>query len=425
MPKAISCAAVAALLCLLPSCIRITRPSDDRVILRYVTWGLVPEEIQITKDILAEFERTRSNIKIEYIFTAGGSDYYGKILSMIAAGTPPDVFYMQPERFAGFAARNALLDLDPYVAEDHEFAITNFYPVIIDAFRWEGRLYGLPADSGTFVLYYNQDLFDKAGVSYPDESWDWQALLNAAQKLTKQDAQGRYTQFGYCVRDWMEMVWQNGGDMLTTDGKRCLLNTPEAKEALRFYTDLTNKYHVSPSSQVASLLSGMDPEQMFLNGKLAMIPTGRYVLPRFRQIKNFQWDVAPLPKGKQRASLIVGLGFCIPRETRHPKQAWELAKYLAGEKGMTAFTRRGVFMPALKSLTESAVFLDPTQPPKNDHAFIDALPYGYAFPKHPRIAEMMDIIGRELEFVYVNTQTAEQACDNMTDNINQLLSEEP
>ena len=92
---------------------------------------------------------------------------------------------------------------------------------------------------------------------------------------------------------------------------------------------------------------------------------------------------------------------------------------------MTAFTRRGVFMPALKSLTESTVFLDPTQPPKNDHAFIDALPYGYAFPKHPRIAEMMDIIGRELEFVYVNTQTAEQACDNMTDKINQLLSEEP
>jgi len=146
-----------------------------------------------------------------------GSSYNVKLNAEAVAGTLQDIFIV-PD-FLEYVRRGVLLDLTPYVEKYHAWDyLRQIYPALLNFHIVDGKLYGVPYNLNTSVLYYNRTLFDREGLAYPTEDWTWKELLEAAQRLTKRDARGRLIQAGLVsqfIRFWAlwngARFWNEGG----------------------------------------------------------------------------------------------------------------------------------------------------------------------------------------------------------------------
>ncbi|NIR00161.1 MAG: extracellular solute-binding protein, partial [Gemmatimonadales bacterium] len=159
---------------------RDSRP--DEVEITLFTWTR-PGELAINQELCERFEVEHPGIRVEVV-NEPGDRAMDKLQAMVAAGNPPDVMSIHGAFFTPLAAKGALLDLDPLIAEDPTFDLEDFYPALVELCRHEGKLFSLPRYTSVYVLFYNRDLFDGAGLRYPEETWTWDDYLAAARKLT-------------------------------------------------------------------------------------------------------------------------------------------------------------------------------------------------------------------------------------------------
>jgi multiple sugar transport system substrate-binding protein len=149
--------------------------------LSVIHWGS-EEEKDLVADWIAQFNEEFPDITIEQIHVP--QNYWDKVATMMAAGTPPDLMYMGYPEMALYASEGTLLPLDDYIDNDPDVNREMYFPALMDAFKRDGKLYGISKDWNTQVLYYNKTMFDEAGLSYPDDTWTWDDFLDAAKNMT-------------------------------------------------------------------------------------------------------------------------------------------------------------------------------------------------------------------------------------------------
>lgn len=365
------------LIFILTACQKGQQKSSD--MLRFMYWGDV-QEIEIISNLVKQFEKD-TKIKVSAERAPSGPPYMEKVLTQFAGGNPPDVLFVEVNNFKKFAEKEVLEDLTPYLEKETAFKKKDFYPQIIDRFTINNKLYVLPRDIAPIcVVYYNKKLFDEAGVKYPTDDWTWSDLVKKGQKLTKKDAKGIYTQFGF-VDDWPiweSFVYSNGGSLVDNvkNPKRCTLDKKAAIDAVQFRADLIHKYKITPSPSQMTAMGGMGTSDMFVSGKVAMFYSGIWKTPLFRQIKDFQWDVVMFPKGPTgiRAFSTGGSGYAIVKASKKKEAAWKLVTYLAGKQGQIELAKTGLAQPAMIKIAESEHFLD-NKPPKNKSIVLKGVKY--------------------------------------------------
>ncbi|HEY3411746.1 MAG TPA: extracellular solute-binding protein [Armatimonadota bacterium] len=394
-------------------------PVRANVTISYMGWG-APPEVRITKDLLKTFHDKHPEIDVKYILAPQFDD---KLRTMLAGDIPPDVFYMSVENFPIYSQKQVLLNLDPYIKAS-KFDTSDFFPRLINGFRDKGHLYGLPKDFTTQVLFFNKDLFDRDQIAYPTDKWTWEDMRDAAKKLTHDfDGDGRIDQYGlqYIGGTMMQYCWyrQAGARMFTPDGKRFALNSPDGVRALQFLHDLDYKDHVALTTSAAA---GRDAQAEFSNGHLGMfIGYGRWLVPRFREMNKFRWDCAVMPHDKERFSVIATVAYSIAARSKHPKEAWELVKFLTGPEGQAQNSRLGLAIPALKSVAYGPAFLTPGST-INDHAFLDSIPYAEIAPRTANPDEYNQILDPVWEQVLtLNKVPPAKALANLEPQVNAFL----
>lgn len=397
------------------------KKNDKKIVLNYSVWG-TPEDMKVVSELVRKFEELHPDIKVKITHIAA-KRYLDKIMTMMAAETPPDVIFVLSWWVEMFAKKRVILKLDDYVNKDPTFSLEDFFPTVLEQYKYEGSLYGIPVNFNTIVLFYNKTLFDKEDIEYPSNKWGWDTFLSAARRLTKDtNGDGRIDQFGYAEIEGNKFswLWQNGGVLLNREKTESLLTSPEAIEAFRWITDLRNKYKVMPTQ---SQTQTQDIDSMFMTGRVAMIATGRWVVPLYKKIKKFEWDVSVLPHGKKRASILASAGLVIAKDTKYPKAAWQLVKYLTSREAQILLAKLEHDIPVRKSIAFSKYFLNPDTPPRNDYAFLESIDYGKFLPSHPQLRKIRNIINSELELVYLQRQSVEEACRNMKEKIDKILQE--
>jgi multiple sugar transport system substrate-binding protein len=291
---------------------------------------------------IESFQKKYPDVKVQLEAVPQG--YGDKMLTQFAAGTAPDVFQVGDGDVAKWTAQGVLEDLDPYISGDkgnNPLDMNVFYPAVAAIGQVEGKTYLLTKDYSPLVLYYNKDLFDAAGVKYPDDTWTWDTFLDASKKLTDPGKQ-----WGVQLPDsWGDLVWyrgispiiyQNGGKVISDDGKTTTgyLNSPEVVEAVQWYVDLVKKEKVAPSKEDLAALSGVD---LFQTGQVAMLWTGRWPLKDFQKNTDLHFGTAQLPQGKERANSICWAGFGMYSKSQNKDAAWAFLKYIAAEEGAKEF----------------------------------------------------------------------------------------
>ncbi|WP_405149622.1 sugar ABC transporter substrate-binding protein [Sphaerisporangium sp. NBC_01403] len=343
-----------------------TSGSGDKVTLTYRLWD-DQQKVGFEK-VAAAFKKGHPNIDVT-IELLPYDQYWTKMTADAVAGTAPDVFWMTASQFPEFVTKGILADLSTLKLD------TSVYNKnVVESYTYEGKLYGVPKDWGIVGLLYNKDAFKKAGVEMPDKlTWAPDgsgSFLELARKLTV-DANGKHPdesgfdvakvkQWGFASwnhyqTQWMNWVNSNGGKLVDKPFGKYVFNDDASVQALQWGVDLVNKYHVSPPATQTNPPTGK-VTPMFERGEIAMFPANNALLPFVTPESNFEVGAAAMPEGPSGRSVnINGLSEAVYSKSQHPKEAQELAAFLASPEAQKIMGDEGYVFPAISSLDQGYV----------------------------------------------------------------------
>jgi multiple sugar transport system substrate-binding protein len=276
----------------------------------FATWAAGVELQEFNEIIDRVNQKADGKYKIEVLSVP--SDYYVKLSTYIAAKKTPDFFWLTQELISKYAKMGAITDISDKLESSSNLTKEQYYPGVLKSAMYEGRCYGLPWIANPLIVFYNQDLFDEAGIPYPspDGEWTWDEFIDIAKRLTttKADAFGNeYKQYGYVVDGWPNIetfIWAGGGDIIAENGVDILLDSQESINGLAILSKIL-KAGISPSySEVSSLGSNnvwfeKQRAAMFMGGIQDNFETKVSEMPESEQ---FRIGYAPMPVGLDNKS---------------------------------------------------------------------------------------------------------------------------
>lgn len=362
------------------------KKTDKLVHIQFATWGS-ESEINILKPMLEDFEKQNDGIKVDLMHIP--QNYFQKIHLLFASNTAPDVIFINNLYLPLYANAGVLEDLTGY----EEFEYDKYFQKSVEAMKFKGKIYALPRDVSNLVFFYNKDLFKKFGVSYPASNWTLDDLLNKAQKLTISDT------FGISFEEkplyyLPYMLYYGGWGVNDTANyfKENVLDKTENKKGLEFYADLRRKYHVAPKKEE---IGSATMAQMFLQGRVGMYLSGRWMVPKFRQEAKFDWDVVEFPK----TMFMDSSGWAVSRTSKHKSEAVKLIKFLSSENNSKKFAQSGLIVPARVDSAYSESFLDGKKP-HNAQAFLNTAKNSVPTPVTVNYNEILDDLNSKTEYVF-------------------------
>lgn len=397
----------------------------------FTGWG-GPEEKAVFSTLVQEFMRLHPEIKIRYIVVP--QNYMQKLQIMMAGGTPPDVFYIPDGDFPAFVVKETMAPLTEFVKNSDVIKEDEFWPSALSRYRYDGHnlgrgtLYALPKDIGPFAMYYNKDLFRKAGLPYPSatEPMTWDEAVVVWKKLTIANPRmkGVIDQFGVAAFPMEAAVWSNGGEFLSPDGRAFVMaDDPRTIEAIQWVADLALKYECAPSPRQSQ---SYNPGPMFDTGKLACFFTGRWGVPHFRTLP-FDWDVAPIPvspRTKKLAGWSGSVGLAISKTCPNKDAAWKFIEFISGPHGQSVQSLQGFQIPNQRYLANTDVFLQKDKRPQHAEVFIPA-----AMAQRPGMAtlapnnEWLNEFHQRASYIWKGDVTAEAGLKRMKPFVQRALDD--
>jgi len=394
-----------------------------------ITWLMRsnPVENKWQKEyVIPKFQEKYPNIKVNLIIVPYNQTDQ-KLLTMVAAGEPPDVFSQWGvSGFGDYYVRGLLLDLTPYINRD-KYNLGAFIPRVVNIYKRSGKYYSVPQVTNYgVVVYYNKDLFAKAGLPYlpvdwQDKSWNWDKMLQYAKKLTRNYGEGVNAQYGIDTSQ-LQNIWMAaylwGDDPFSPEhyktglAKSTRLDSPGVIEAVQAVADLIYKHKVAPTPATAQVLAQLGP--LFGTGKIGMafgLSTQAYTN---YQNAPFKWGLAPMPWVKSnKVSWFNGTWF-IAKDSKHPEEAWKLIKYLTSEEAARDMAKVTGFLVPLKSIVLDwyKLFEKPTGMKVSEVKMVTegVLKNGVENVNHLFVSwpEINDILTQELSQIWLGKVSAEE-----------------
>jgi len=324
-------------------------------------------------------------INIERINANGWPEYYQKIVTQMAAGSPPDIIRVAESLFPRMIERNQLVDLTPYI---DELDMTKYAssPFKNAGFK-DGKYYNVPSGVYHLALYYNKDIFDRAGVPYPSTDWNdsitFSEVREAGKTLTS--GEGANKTWGFYAGPYMAYIGMYalsaGGENVFNEDGTSVMNSREVKDVYRWFDAMLREDKTQPTPTATRVVGAWD---MFKNGKLAMMVENSWIMNDFKNIDSFDKGIAapPSKNGSAYSSQFVD-GFAIPRGSSNPDAAWQAIKALISKEGFEALVPTGtggmpIHLEVLKE--QSDLIFGTGVDKKSQQAFIDGLSHTVSVP---------------------------------------------
>lgn len=392
---------------------------------RLVVWGM--ESSAESKDMDAKvlaFEQRHPNIKIAALSMGAGAMNPQKLMTAIVGGVPPDL--VQQDRFTigDWASRDAFRPLDDLLQADlrsrDPLAIhqKDYVPATWTETVSQGHVFAIPNDTDDRVLFYNRALFKQAGLDPDKPPQTWEEMIADAKRLTQRAPTGGYDRMGLVPifgQGWLYLwSWQEDGEVMSADGRRCTLDNPQTVQAL---SALVSWYDALGGVDAINAFAGgfgSDAQDPFITGKLAMRVEGDVLINSIARYKpDLDFAVAPVPVPEERlrhegrfshestwVTWSGGHSFAIPRGAKHVREAWEFMQWfnspeasLIGARAQAAYARgkgRLYVPPLFANIPANQTVFD---------AFKGALPAKYLRAKQVSTALLPQTRFRPVTFV--------------------------
>jgi multiple sugar transport system substrate-binding protein len=384
--------------------------SQTTIRIAYPAWDSKQQEQAVT-GIFRAYEAQNPSVKIELISLPFPALRQRLVVSA-RAGDPPDVAYMDGRWVPEMAAPGLLLDITEQAAKLDR---SDWYDEPWRGAELRGRIFAVPDRIDPWLVYYNTDHFQKAGITrFPATMAE---LAETAKKLTGDGVYG-WGLIGAkdpsLISRFINFLYAHHGDLLTPDGKRSAFSQPEAVEALRFYTDLLVKHKAAQPSAMANGLNEVN--QLFMAGRVSMIIDGPWRMGTLReQAPNLKWAVAQLPPaaGKSPRFLTSSWYYALFRGGKNHEQTARFVEFLLRPENMA---KSVVTLPARKSAAKDPRFHTPEYQP-----WAAAVPHAVPFTVTDKFTEIADVVGDAVQQVLGGRATAEAAAAEASRRIDTLV----
>ena len=367
--------------------------------------------------------------------SAPWEEFWSRQEARLAAGNPSDLSIGDPGYFGRYAHKGYYLALDPYV-ESSGVDLNNWFEVTTNDCRYDnttgivgnGALVGMPATYVGLILYYNKDMFDAAGMAYPDETWTRDTLTEAAMALTQDSAGNSSGAAGFDPEDIVQWgittdlgygmavhTWNNGGELINAEQTECLLTEPATVEIFDWFDKLLHEHHANPTP--AQLEGLPNPLQV---GRVAMSMDGTWNVDNYVADLEFNWDIAPVPLGNTGLDRITYAGtntVHVFNDSAHVDNAWELLQFMVGPEGMAYFAKTGT--PSLKETANSDTYL--TGQPEHRSEAVNVGAYGRNYYPGLKSDRWKQIYNAELEALWIGQSDAETVLATICEKITPIL----
>lgn len=346
-----------------------------------------PEEIAIYRGLVAAYEEEFPDRSVSIVEVSEEEDALAKLSTSFAAGDPPDLFLINFRDYSQFASRGAIEPVGPLLS-GAGIDVEDYFEPPVEAFTYDGELQCLPQNVSSLVVYYNTELFRRAGIGRPPSDWTWSRFREIALELTTDDVKGLGLE-PRIIR-LAPFIWSNGGELVDDPDEptRFTLDDPATAEAVRFVVDLVRRDGVVPTEEE---VAGEDVETRFTTGKVAMFLGSRRDTPKFREVLGLPWDVAPLPQAKMPAGILHSDAYCIARGAADLDAVMSFVSFALGPEGQALTALSGRTVPSLTAVANSRAFLDDGQPPRHAGVFLAGIPHLRRTPVIPTWPQIEDL----------------------------------
>ena len=365
--------------------------------------------------VIEQFQKKHPNVTIEQTSSSGQGSVMEKFVAMASAGTAPDVAAVNPQFIEPLRAKGAVADLTSFVKRDSRtFQPEDFNePTLARAIR-DGQWRALPLQMGLWFLFYNATALAEAGVPKPDGSWTWDRYMEAARSVRQRVGDN----LGMTMPPYELPIRDNGGDILSPDEKKCILDAPPAVEAIQWNGDLRQKHRVVPDP---SETGGQPVRALFDQGRYAFhIGDPGFLSGTIRAKLAFDWDIAVVPKGRvAHVSTVKGPSLVMAQDSKLKEVAWAWLAHYNGAEMQKYVATNGKIISARKSALKAFVELPEgySKPVIEQTAKI-----AKAMPYVARYDEMDKEISAGLSTVYGGQRTAKEAMAEVVQKVNALLT---
>ncbi len=406
-----------------------------KVEISYMSWGNIDWHTQAMAVRGYHFNKEHPDVKVKLIVIPW-FNYYDKLFTMVAAGTPPDTASIETSLIGKFISTRSIISISQFMEKDTTLDWDDYMGH--EEVTYDGKVYGLPAGRNYQCWVYNADLFKEAGIPSPYEiqkqgNWDQEKFIEIAGKMTKDiDGDGIPDQYGYSYPSGLlrwafyPLVWMNGGkafDKLQYPTK-CLLNSPEAKKALQYVVDMVQKYKITPPPQMEASKIGVQ----FQTGKIAIrdFNLAGSAWAMFGKWYDFDWNLVLPARGEK--GLYTWAEVCpevIFAQSKDKKLAYELIKSLTSlPTYYRMLEHQTKWIPARKSYMQDPRFKEAYSHLNLDVDWDLIEKYGRFAPKPANPLQIETVLANQIDLAMRGKKTAEQACEDMTAKINEILQEE-
>lgn len=382
--------------------------------------GLTSIDLDNLNKVVKAFEEKNPTIKMKLVYTESSEGSDQKLLTAVAGGNPPDVALFDRFKVGTWAAQDSLTDLSSMAAESG-IRKEMYYPFAWEESSYQGKLYAMPMDTDSRLLFYNKDHFKEVGLD-PNKPPQTIAELEAAsEKLTIKEGK-RFKRIGFIPwysQGWLyTWGWAFGGEFQDAATGKITANDPKVVEALQWMTDFGKKYNVE---DIAGFTSAAGTEEMdpFISGQVSMKISGNFTVKGIEKFKpDLNYGVAPIPTptGTNFTTWSGGGSAIIPRGAKNVAAAWKFLEFLGKEEGQTLLNADSQ-ISVIDSVNDKYGYKD--DPIMKE--FINILPNSHNRPVIPEGQLLWNELASATEKATRGNGTPKENLDRVTETINKAL----
>ena len=362
------------------------------------------------------YTKENPDVSIEIQLTPW-KDYWTKLEASATGGTAPDVFWLNTLHAESYQEGGILADLTEAAEKSDIGLYENYAEAMTSSYTIDDKLYAIPKDTGTCALWYNKELFDKAGVEYPSDDWTWEDMLAAAEKLKGNMGEGVYAVASPVDFEvYSSTIFAAGGNIMKEDKTGPTYDLPETQEGVQCWIDLIEKGY-SPS--IADLTDSSAAVR-FEAGRLAMYFGGSYMTTQFAsndEIKD-KIDLVEYPSynGKE-PNMAGGLGYAVYKKSKQLDAATDFALWLGSEEAMKI---QGEMGSVISARTDAQKYFADTIPEWNLAAFTNHIDEAVPMPYCKSMSEIRDLEVKKYTETFTGEKTLEEVSGELQEEAQEI-----
>lgn len=384
--------------------------SDGAVTITYMNFSANGGHEKDLQAIADAFHKENPNITVK-VETVPYDSYFTKLQTAVAGGTASDAFELNYENFVTYARNGSLAELKDVDGSKYRTSL-------VDAFKADGKQYGLPESFSNVVLFYNKSLFKAKGVAEPTKDWTWADEQKAAEKLTDKATKtfGDYQPISF--HEFYKALAQTGGKFMSEDGKKSAFNSPEGVKAATWLISKSGK--TMPTEADGAGTPDFDSKQ-FKAGKLAMWHSGIWMFDGLKDV-DFDWDIVVEPGDTTKASAMFTNGAVVNAKSSKTDAATKWITYLTSSKPMSDTRLASSWeLPPVSDDSVFSAYLSKGKP-ANRQAVLDSLEKTVLPPVIEAQQEMQDAVSQALTAAAAGRTPVDKALAQAAAKVDALIN---